>query len=163
MTLAQTEPDERSDLDQRRGLLLSVQPRHASAILAGTKTVELRRRAPRDVDGATVVLYASGAVRAVVGTVQVTEIQYGSPEVIWRVFKGQIGITRPEFDLYFTGTADAYALILTAPTSAPSPLPLLDLRQLDLEPPQSWRYLTRTAIRTLRTALGLQDMPSANS
>lgn len=157
MTLAQAEPDERTDVDEQRGLLLSVQPRHAAAILAGTKTVELRRRAPRDVDGATIVLYASGAVRAVVGTVQVTGIANGSPDAIWRHFRRQIGITRPEFDVYFTGTDEAYALVLTDPNVAPSPMQLPDLRQHDLEPPQSWRYLTRTVIRTLRAALGLRD------
>lgn len=157
MTLAQAEPDEHNDDDQQRGLLLSIQPRHAAAILAGTKTVELRRRAPRDIDGATIVLYASGAVRAVVGTVQVATIQNGSPDAIWRQFRQDIGITRPEFDVYFTGTDEAYALVLTDPTLAPNPMPLPDLRRHDLEPPQSWRYLTRTVIRTLRVALGLND------
>lgn len=157
MTVTQAEPNEHTQFEISRGLLLSVRPRHAAAILAGTKTVELRRRAPRVVDGATVVLYASGAVRAVVGTVQISTIQNGSPQAIWERFHRATGITRSEFDTYFTGTDTAYALVLSAPMAAPSPMHLIDLRRHDLEPPQSWRYLTRAFIHKFRAALGVCD------
>lgn len=148
---------ERIDTEERHGLLISIQPKYAAAILSGTKTVELRRRAPRGVDGATAVMYASGAVRAVVGTVEVRGVENGTPEAIWERFSEQTCISRQEFDKYFAGSEEAFALILSGAIAAPHPIALPDLRSHDLEPPQSWRYLTRAIIRTLRSALGLHD------
>ena len=155
MTTVTHSGSEHSELFEKRGLLLSVRPRHASAILAGTKTVELRRKAPRDVDGATAILYASGSIRAVVGTVQIYAVENGAPDVVWERFKDDVGITRDEFDLYFTGANEAFALVLSRATAARYPMRLPDLREHKLEPPQSWRYLTRTIVHTLRVALGL--------
>jgi predicted transcriptional regulator len=51
-----------------RTLLLSLRPRFADAILAGAKTVELRRRPINARPGTAILLYASRPMMAIVGT-----------------------------------------------------------------------------------------------
>ena len=55
-----------------RVLMLSVRPRFARALLAGTKTAEIRRRFPDVPVGTTVVLYSSSPERALLGTMRVS-------------------------------------------------------------------------------------------
>ena len=51
-----------------RDLLISLHPRHASNILSGEKTVELRRRFPEQrTRGALALIYSTAPVQAVVG------------------------------------------------------------------------------------------------
>ncbi|WP_156384392.1 ASCH domain-containing protein [Marmoricola sp. Leaf446] len=143
--------------DERFGLLISIQPRFANAILQGTKTVELRRKPPRDQPD-VVIIYGSGTARAVLGVAQLSEVHTSTPGDIWERFGATAGIARAEFDEYFEGSETASALELTHPRRSGDEVPLSQLRQFGLEPPQSWRYVERqTAIRLL-DALGL---PSA--
>jgi predicted transcriptional regulator len=54
--------------DFTRDLLVSLHPRHASNILSGEKTVELRRRFPeRHMRGALALIYSTSPVQAIVG------------------------------------------------------------------------------------------------
>ncbi len=52
-----------------RSLLVSVKPVYARLILAGSKTVELRRVRPNAVPGCQVLIYASSPTMEMVGTV----------------------------------------------------------------------------------------------
>ena len=53
-------PMAEDSLDPARALVLSLKPRFAGAILAGTKTVEVRRVMPRITVPTLALLYASG-------------------------------------------------------------------------------------------------------
>ena len=55
-------------LDPARALVLSLKPRVAEAILGGTETVVVRWVMPRITVPTHALLYASGGVRALVGT-----------------------------------------------------------------------------------------------
>lgn len=140
--------------DERFGLLMSIQPRFADAILEGTKTVELRRKPPRDHPG-VVIIYGSGAAKAVLGVAQLKEVHTSTPDDIWKKFGSTAGVTRAEFNEYFEGSETASALELTHPHRSGDDLPLSRLRELGLEPPQSWRYLEREVATQLLDALGL--------
>ncbi|MEO5663105.1 MAG: ASCH domain-containing protein [Nocardioides sp.] len=133
---------------------MSIQPRFANAILAGTKTVELRRKPPRDQPD-VVIIYGSGAAKAVLGVAQLKEIHTSSPEDIWKRFGDTAGVSRAEFNVYFEGSETASALELTNARRSGADVPLSALREFGLEPPQSWRYVERQTANRLLDALGL--------
>ena len=143
--------------DERFGLLMSIQPRFANAILDGTKTVELRRKPPRDQPD-VVIIYGSGTAKSVLGVAQLKQVHISTPDEIWKRFGATAGVTQAEFNEYFEGSETASALELTHPRRSGDDVPLSRLRELGLEPPQSWRYLEREIATQLLNALGL---PSA--
>lgn len=124
-------------------LFVSLKPRFAAMLFAGTKAVELRRVRP-DVDlGTHVLLYASSPTRALVGTANVSAIDVGLPAQIWRQHHGRIGVTAREFYEYFDRAATAVAITLTNITALPGggiPLTELRRRRHGFTPPQSFRY-----------------------
>lgn len=57
-----------------RTLLLSLRPRFAGSILAGTKTIEIRRRSHKAAGGTPIIRYVSSPVMAVVGTARLVAV-----------------------------------------------------------------------------------------
>lgn len=123
-----------------RALLISVKPRYAEAILDGSKTVELRRTRPNLPDGSVVILYSSTPTRAVVGWAQLTRVREGTPVEIWDEYGAAAAIDEPDYDAYFYGTDQAFALELDG-VVAVQPIPLSVIRSIGIQPPQSWRYV----------------------
>jgi predicted transcriptional regulator len=130
------QPDERA-------LLLSLRPRFAELVLAGAKTVELRRVRPNVPPGAVTLIYASTPTCALVGIAAVLAVHVADRERIWQRHGRHTGITHVEYDAYFEGATDAVAITLTAVRRLPRPVPLPQLRQgrAWFRPPQSFRYL----------------------
>ncbi len=126
----------------RAQLLLSVQPRFCGLILAGVKTVEVRRRFSGKWTGSRVVLYATNPVKALVGEAVAGKVVEGSPAAIWEKYETQIGCTHQEFVGY---TADApliKAVELEQVIRYVAPVPIDQLSYLlkeELIPPQSYR------------------------
>jgi len=132
-------------IDPDRSILLSIRPRFAEAILAGTKTVELRRTPPRLDVPTEVLLYASQPTCAIVGTCRVDKILAYTPAGLWRLIGRHTGVTHGEFKLYFQGVSTAYGLVLNEPLRLGAAVALPALRQTwqGFHPPQSFRYLDR--------------------
>ncbi len=126
-----------------RALLLSLRPMYAEMILAGRKSVELRRIRPRAEAGTLVVVYASSPVRHVLGTCRVIDITEAAPTAIWNLHGPQTGIGRATFRDYFHGVDRGVAISVGAPHRLASPVSLDEMRDLSvtLEPPQSFRYI----------------------
>lgn len=122
-------------------VLLAIRPRHAEAILAGTKCFEFRRVLPAN-PVRRLVLYASSPVMAVVGEVEGWGAVRGSKDEVWAECGEAAGITREEFDAYFAGRPGASAIRLGPATRYAEHRPLADygLRR----PPQSFAYLGRS-------------------
>ena len=136
---------------EERALLLSLRPRFAELVLAGAKTVELRRVRPTVPPGAVTLLYASAPTCALLGVAAVVAVHVAVHERIWRRHGRHTGITRIEYDAYFEGTSDAVAITLTAVRRLPQPVPLPELRRGRewFHPPQSFRYLDPAQIASL--------------
>ena len=126
---------------EERALFISVKPRFASAILEGRKTVELRRSRPNLPEGSLVILYSSTPTRAVVGWAQLTGVREGTPIEIWDEFGAAAAIEELDYDAYFHGTDQAFALELDHVVAATHPIPLSVIRSIGIQPPQSWRYV----------------------
>jgi len=136
--------------DHERAMLLSVRPRFAESILAGAKRAEIRRLRPAVRPGTPVIIYATRPLAAVVGTARIDHVCHGTPSTLWTEYSSQMGVTQQEFDRYLHGLSTAYLLILTDVDRLTYPLTLEDMRETAaFQPPRSYRYLDRNAIRAL--------------
>lgn len=136
----------------QRDVVLSIKPIYSEKILAGRKTVELRRRFPVSAPNGTLAyIYSSSPVKAMVGTALIRDVLKLPIEQIWTEFETTAFIERPLFDEYFDGLDHGYALVFEDVKSFSRPLPLHELReQFGFEPPQSYLYAKRDLRRALR-------------
>ena len=131
-------------------VFLSVKPRYAWAILAGDKTVEVRRRFPDLSEGTTIVIYASSPERQVLGSVTLTAIERAASTAVWDQYSDAIAIDREALDEYLDDSTVAALLRISAPIRWNRPVTLEELRTaMDVEPPQSYRYLSPEQLATL--------------
>lgn len=138
-----------------RALLLSVRPRFAQGLLAGTKTAEVRRRFPEVPEGTTVIVYSSSPEKAVLGTMRTRRLVRSNTEEIWREYSHAIGIGQAELTDYLEGATDCSVLELDTPNLWPHPIGLAELRrQLGIEPAQSFRYLNAKQLSRLQCLAG---------
>ena len=131
-------------LAQPRDLLVSVRPQYAAKILEGEKTVELRRRFPYSGSvGATVFIYSSSPIRALIGRAKIKDVQKLSVSEIWKEHSDAACISRKDFYRYFNGVKFGFAIMLGAVK------PMIRVTASDLEsqfgivPPQSYRYVAK--------------------
>lgn len=131
-------------------LLLSVRPRFAQMIFAGTKTVELRRVRPKVKAGDLVLVYVTSPTKEVQGVFKVARAVSGRPSAIWRKFGKRTGITRREFDSYFNGKSHAHALTIEETWLFLKPVRLSCLRKekRGFRPPQSFHYIRENGFRS---------------
>lgn len=126
----------------QRDVVLSIKPIYSEKILAGQKTVELRRRFPVAAPhGALAYIYSSSPVKAMVGIASIRDVLKLPVEKIWVEFESTAFIDRSSFDKYFDGLDYGYVLVLDDVKSFSRPLPLHELREkFGFEPPQSFLY-----------------------
>jgi len=129
-------------------LLLSIRPQYANKIFDGSKTVELRRIKPKLEAEDWVLVYVSTPVQALMGMFQVDKVEESSPNRLWTRVRDRAGVTRKEFDLYYTGTDKAYGIYLKTTRQLSQPINLEYLKQVlsGFQPPQSYRYLTHDEV-----------------
>lgn len=124
-------------------LFLSIKPTFARRILAGTKTIELRRVRPNVTPGDHVLIYSSSPEMALLGSARVEEILSDAPNNLWDRVKDHGGVSRKEYDDYFSGATAAIGIRLGDVQPLSRPIPLRELRERWpwLRPPQSYRYV----------------------
>jgi predicted transcriptional regulator len=127
-----------------RVLVMSLRPEYAEAILAGRKTVELRRRRVAAAPGTLVLLYATRPAGAVVGFARIRKTINCESIEAWARHSAGMGIPKADFDAYLDGRDSACLLFLEC-VERIDPLTLERLRSRGtFTPPQSYRYLTAT-------------------
>lgn len=136
------------DANSDRGIaLISIHPEYADAILEGTKRVEFRRiRFARDVH--TVLIYATRPIGKIVASFEVSDIDIGTPTVLWQKHRRTGGISHEKFTNYFAGATEGCAILVGRVTRFSRPLPLESLGQ-SITPPQSFRYLDQAIVARL--------------
>ena len=141
----------------RRVALLSIHPRHATAILGGAKTVELRRTAlPADVSH--VVVYVTSPVKTILGWFEVEAIERDRPWRLWEKHGSATGITRTEFRSYFDGANEGTAISVRRVVTLKKPVQLSAIRAKT--PPQNFSYVDAGVATRL---LGLSERKSATN
>jgi predicted transcriptional regulator len=123
-------------------VVLSIRPTYIERILAGRKTVELRRRFPTSLpSGAIALLYSTSPTQAIVGTAEVFAVEQLRLPSLWKQFSSASAVTRAEFENYFEGVKYGCALQLTNIQRFRNPIRLTELvRQFEFSPPQSYSY-----------------------
>lgn len=132
--------------------IISIRPSYAEAILAGVKTIELRRRIPAISLGTRLWIYATRPVGAVIGMATVECIVRGEPEEIWVQFGQQACIDRPAYDAYFDGAGEAIGLILAEVQRSIKCVEIERLRTIreGFHPPQVIMWISNQEARSLR-------------
>ena len=134
-------------------LLLSLRPQFAEKVFTGSKKVELRRIRPKIEMDDWVLVYVSTPVKALVGAFQVVRVIEDDPSYLWKRVRHKAGITREEFDNYYSGAMRGVGIFLNKTRRLPHPVKLPDLREIwsDFHPPQSYRYLTPTQVESVES------------
>ncbi len=129
--------------DPAKALLLSIHPRYTELILAGSKTIELRKRQPRVPSGTLVVMYASQPTCALVGAFVLRGVVNRPPTKLWSEHGSQTGVSKETFERYYADHECAYGLLVgeVMPVEHEVSLATLRRRWRGFHPPQSYRYL----------------------
>ncbi len=136
-----------ADRSPGRIVLMSIHPEYAEALLDGTKTVELRK-SPVAADVSHIVIYATAPVQRVLGWVEAVRVEHGPPSAIWKKHGARSGIRGQAFRSYYQGHSRAVAIHVDSPRRLVAPLELSAVEE-GLTPPQSWRYLSAAAARSV--------------
>ena len=133
-----------SRLTHPKDFLVSVRPQYAAKILRGEKTVELRRRFPdTGIIGATVYIYSSSPIRALVGRAKIKDVQKLTVTEIWNEHSDAACISRKDLYRYFHGVKFGFAITLSSVKSM-ARVTASDLKaQFGIVPPQSYRYVPK--------------------
>lgn len=125
-------------MQSNQHVLISLDERHATNILAGTKKVELRRRTMHVEPGSIVWLYVKKPVGAVVGFATVGATYSAAPSTVWRKYGPVSGLSKSEFLSYFDGVVVASAMALSGAKKLKKPITLEVLRMAmpGFHPPQ---------------------------
>ncbi len=126
-----------------RAVLMSIKPRYADMIFAGTKTIELRRVCPKIGQGDLVLVYVSSPRMALVGGFEVEGVVTATPTDLCRSHLKLSGLTQDAFLNYFEGATKAYGILIghTWKLEQATELTTLRRRKGGFHPPQSYRYV----------------------
>jgi predicted transcriptional regulator len=126
---------------------MAIQAEYAQAILAGTKTVEFRKRrlAP---DIRTVLIYETSPTQRVVGYFSIDETIASTPEALWERFAAVGGIRHEAFHRYYGKAATAVGLKIESAERFTTGVSLSDLTPSP-PAPQSFLYLDRQVLQQI--------------
>jgi len=138
-------------LDLARDLLVSLHPRHASNILSGEKTVELRRRFPEQCTrGALALIYSTAPVQAIVGWARIQHVLKLPVSRIWKDYGTSACVSKAEVEAYFAGRREGYVILLAEARPLKRHLTRHDLHsEFGIVPPQSYRYIKGACVASL--------------
>ncbi len=125
-----------------RDVVFSIRPTHAEKILAGRKTVELRRRFTDSIKpGSLALIYTTSPTSALTGFARIRAVQRLNLSDLWETHSEAACLQRSDFEAYFSGVDRGYAIMLGSAKSLPRPVGLSELRErFGFEPPQSYQY-----------------------
>jgi predicted transcriptional regulator len=148
-TLARLEPQQLAlgdflvePLVPRKDVVFSIRPIHAERILAGSKTVELRRRFSDSVGaGSFAFIYTTSPTSALTGLAEIRGVQQLPVKDLWHRYGEAACLSKLDFDEYFSGLRAGYAIVLSGAKPLSRVIDLEELRmRYDFEPPQSYQY-----------------------
>jgi predicted transcriptional regulator len=143
-----------SDRDE---ILISVRSEYVAKILAGEKTVELRRRHLKVTPGTRVWIYSKAPHGAVKACAVISDIVTGEPHHLWRKFRSHVGVTHQEFLAYFGTVDEGCALVLEEVVGLKKHISLGAMRKkvTSFHPPQFYTKLNhrKPMLRALKSGI----------
>ncbi|WP_413892955.1 ASCH domain-containing protein [Candidatus Skiveiella danica] len=135
-----------------RAVLLSIKPKYADLILAGSKTVELRRSWPSN-DIGVMIIYSSAPVQRLTGVALIREIRECDFDTLWKVSQAHGGgVTYEDLQEYIGSKKLAYGVMLGRVLPAEIPVDPNNLFP-NFTPPQGFFYLSPQDYRRVKTAM----------
>lgn len=126
--------------------------------MSGSKVAEFRRRMAR-LSVRRVLVYATAPDSALMGYFDVERTDTACPQVLWKSFRSNAGITESGFFRYFHGIDEGHALVASRSVAFPCPFPISILGD-GWVPPQGFRYVDAAAWFRLRAAVEAADSPN---
>ena len=138
----------------QRDIVLSIKPQYCDKILDGEKIVELRRRFPiSGITGIVAHIYATSPVKSIVGSVKIVDVNKMSITDIWMEYSSSAIISKEDFEIYFEGVDQGFALALESAQRFTRCFCLDELRQnYNFHPPQSYAYIKPSLQKVLSDA-----------
>lgn len=132
-------------------VLISVHPRFAASILAGSKQVEIRKRPLRVASGARLWIYCTRPVGRIVAVAEVESSKEGDPDEVWKEIANLAGMSKGEYMRYVNGASRIVAIRLRDPRELDGALDLESIRRAvdGFHPPQFAKRLTNGPLLTL--------------
>lgn len=110
-------------------VMISIRAQHAADILAGSKTVELRRRFMPLPAGTQLWIYSTLPVGALVATAHIFDVEYATPASLWTSYKHDVAVSKKVFFDYFADCKLGCAIRLKD-IERITPIPLSKIRQI---------------------------------
>ena len=134
----------------KKYIILSIKPVYTAKLLAGSKTIELRKSRPNIGHGDIAIFYSTSPVKSVVGYGVVSTVIEDAPHRLWLNYKEKLGIDKEGFVKYFEGREKAVGIMFEKVVSVnPISLDLLRIIIAGFQPPQFFRYLSKNVIDDL--------------
>lgn len=131
--------------DQNYGpkdVLLSIKPPYANLIVDGVKTVELRRKFPKNLPvGTKIYVYSTSPEQIVIGECEIKEILRKPIAQLWAATSIETMISKQDFDSYFQGLEEGYGIRVWKYKRYKTPKTLQAHFGKKVSAPQSYRYL----------------------
>jgi predicted transcriptional regulator len=132
---------------ERDRIVVSLRPQFARSILAGTKSIELRRVRPLIPHGTIAYLYATAPDYAVLGEMTLGKVYEDGVDSLWRRFKGRSGIDEATFRSYFQGSGTGCAIEIISAREWRQPLSLKELQnKVQFRPPQFYARVSPSSL-----------------
>ena len=130
--------------------IISIRPKYAEQILNGTKQFEYRKTSIK-CPVSSVLLYATYPIHKVIGEFTFSHIISATPEELWQQTQHAAGLTKDDFDHYFSRRKVAHALAITSVTRYPQPLDLEKHYGIYYAPQSFMYYQEPQEDKTLKT------------
>lgn len=125
---------------EKKYVLIAIKPLYSKLIKNGTKTVELRRVAPKISRDDILVIYESAPISKITAYAEVDDLLTMSPEELWSLAGNRTMVEKDLFDKYFENRDVANGIVLKDAIS------LKTLKGLDVvskrSAPQNYYYIT---------------------
>jgi predicted transcriptional regulator len=122
-------------------IVLSIKPKFTNLILDGSKTIEMRTKIGKKfVSGASVIIYSSSPVKAIVATAKIHRIQHLTANEVNQNHLKKIHISREFFTQYMENRKNCYLIEFSDINKLKQPISLAELKKLNFTAPQSFCY-----------------------
>jgi predicted transcriptional regulator len=145
----------------RSELLMSVKPVFAERMVAGSKSIEIRKHFSEKWVGHDAVIYATKPSGGIVGTTTIRSVTKGHPDALWASFGSQIGCSRSQYDSYVGNASELAAVGFDKVMPYETPVPINQLERLlclKLYAPQSFAEVSASKNQNWKRALYLANL-----
>ena len=126
-------------------LILSIKPKYADKILNGSKTIELRKSLPKKVGkGSPLLIYVTTPKKSIQAICEIDDIVDSTPNELWEIVKEKAGISKKEYNSYYSTNKRASAIFLRNVEPFEIPISLSQIRSKfpNFSPPQTFKYIS---------------------